>query len=59
MSGKKINLSHPYRIKSYKQEISNLIQKQEFSIEEFQSITDKFGKILYFLDYKSDRLDKF
>ena len=33
--------------KSYRQEISNLIQKQDFSIEEFQSITDKFGKILY------------
>ena len=33
--------------KSYRREISNLIQKQNFSIEEFQSITDKFGKILY------------
>ncbi len=33
--------------KSYRQEISNLTQKQDFSIEEFQSITDKWGKILY------------
>ena len=33
--------------KSYKQEISNLIQKQDFSIQKLQSITDKFGKILY------------
>ena len=33
--------------KSYRQEISNLIQKKDFSIEEFQSITDKCGKILY------------
>ena len=33
--------------KSYRQEISNLIQKQDFSIEEFQSITDNCGKILY------------
>ena len=33
--------------KSDRQEISNLIQKQDFSIEEFQSITDKYGKILY------------
>ena len=33
--------------KSYRQEISNLTQKQDFSIDEFQSITDKFGKILY------------
>ena len=33
--------------KSYRQEILNLIQKKDLSIQEFQSITDKFGKILY------------
>ena len=33
--------------KFYKQEILNLIQKQDFSIIVFQSITDIFGKILY------------
>ncbi len=33
--------------KSYRKEISNLIQQETFSIEEFVSITDKFGKILY------------
>ena len=33
--------------KSYKKEISELGKRQDFSIEEFESITDKFGKILY------------
>ena len=33
--------------KSYNQEISELRAKQNFSIKEFDSITDKFGKILY------------
>ena len=33
--------------KSYKKEISELNDKQSFSIEEFESITDNFGKILY------------
>ena len=34
--------------KSYKQELSGINKKRIFSIEEFESITDKFGKILYF-----------
>ena len=33
--------------KSYKKEISELGKRISFSIEEFESITDKFGKILY------------
>ena len=33
--------------KSYKKEISELVKRKSFSIEEFESITDKFGKILY------------
>ena len=33
--------------KFYKQEISDLNENQYFIIEEFESITDKFGKILY------------
>ncbi len=33
--------------KLYRQEIFDLGKKQNFSIEEFESITDKFGKILY------------
>ena len=33
--------------KLYKKEILDLKDKQNFSIEEFESITDKFGKILY------------
>ena len=33
--------------KSYKKEISELGKRKSFSIEEFDSITDKFGKILY------------
>ena len=33
--------------KSYKKEISELGRRKSFSIEEFESITDKFGKILY------------
>ena len=33
--------------KSYKKEISELGKRKSFSIEEFESITDKFGKILY------------
>ena len=33
--------------KSYKVEISELSQNQNFTIKEFGSITDKFGKILY------------
>ena len=33
--------------KSYSQEISNLSEKENFSIKEFKSVTNKFGKILY------------
>ena len=33
--------------KLYKKEISDLDEKQYFAIKEFESITDKFGKILY------------
>ncbi len=33
--------------KSYKKEISELGKRKSLSIEEFDSITDKFGKILY------------
>ncbi len=33
--------------KSYKKEISELAKSKSFSIQEFESITDKFGKILY------------
>ena len=32
---------------SYKQEILDLSERQNFSIEEFESITDRFSKILY------------
>ena len=33
--------------KSYKKEISKLTKRKSFSIEEFESITDKFSRILY------------
>jgi len=33
--------------KLYKEEISELKNRQKFSIEEFESITDKYSKILY------------
>ena len=45
------NETHPKLLflkgKSYKKEISELNNKQSFSIQEFESITDKSGKILY------------